>query len=981
MNSETTIKLKDCCQDPFSRSKQPCACSSELWSRHSYSGIDSRTMQGCAGATCRGQRWEGYMNGNANRAAGKHTVGESHNRSAAVTIARGRRSYRQFGNTSRWEDYINNSRAWQIGKQRAAGSQNSSATGTTATGRRSYRQICNSMPNLADFRCATWNCIHHAVQIVSNATNVKLNECYQDQCRRSKQVWSQHKYTGFHSTTMEGGAGASCQDQRWEGNIKFSAAKGGNKQIVGKSQNRSAAVTTATGRRSYRQFCNTSRWEDYKNNTKAWQNGKQRAAGSQNSSATGTTATGRRSYRQISSKVFMLLACSASSLACILNATAVLTSYQSRSKKAGDTTAKARAQNMPQSCPISQIYQMLQDFQCSKARQRLTHALVENSRWPHYLKLALARQSRRRVQRRSGPLLCKAYMLHRVGFVPKCHKAGALPKQGLTRHDPVAHPQPPSDSQSPLDLHSDTPSRPNDTKYVSAQRAPPCTVHGHAIPEPMIARLQAVPGKNTFCQLEYMINHHKQLVSSITSPGNDNTTQATCAWVYCPTYLIENVPRMERRLINSWVDPAFTVHQDQIHEHLYAVLPKATSPPSPRTPAWGWLPADFFVHHFGLEANAHTMYPWQLYTRRLSKRARKHLQPITHMNGSTPGNIEAPSSALNLEQLTQGKRTEPLKAPTDLNEAPTSCLEPTNTSKGIASDPGQGSTTGSSCPTSLLCGGNGTLASSRTNTLRQLYPNVTWFPQVAMFCWLHSHNMMLQNESIKTEHILQSLNHDVSDTRCIGKGILRESFGDIGPFCSTAINRYLYKHASPMVFYKALLSNQQNATGLTHAQFLALLPPGTKGAGVSFTPQGYTCGHMKCIRYIEADQTWYALDSWLGDFITPLLTDSDWKHHTRNASIYALLYADTFPWNHMGVPCPNYLHNSMIEIDNDRPFNLNQSLTIHHNPIRAVNDQYTPPEVAQHTELTVGPIVVNLIPLNDPAQISSAADLMEQDAQ
>ena len=300
---------------------------------------------------------------------------------------------------------------------------------------------------------------------------------------------------------------------------------------------------------------------------------------------------------------------------------------------------------------------------------------------------------------------------------------------------------------------------------------------------------------------------------------------------------------MERRLINSWVDPAFTVHQDQIHEHLYVVLPKATSPPSPRTPAWGWLPADFFVHHFGLEANTHTMYPWQICTRRLSKRARKHLQPTTRRNGSTTGNIEAPPSVLNLEQLTQGKRTEPLKAPTDLNEAPTSCLEPTGTSQGITSDPGQGSTTGSSCPTSLLCGGNGTLASSRTSTLRQLYPNVTWFSQVAMFSWLHSHNMLLQNESIKTEHILQSLNHEVSDTRCIGKGILRESFGDIGPFCATAINRYLYKHASPMVYYKAVLSNQQNATGLTHAQFLALLPPGTKGAGVSFTPQGYTCGH------------------------------------------------------------------------------------------------------------------------------------------
>ena len=173
---------------------------------------------------------------------------------------------------------------------------------------------------------------------------------------------------------------------------------------------------------------------------------------------------------------------------------------------------------------------------------------------------------------------------------------------------------------------ADTPSRPKGTKYVS-EKAHQCAVHSHAIPESMIARLQPVPGKNTFCQLEYMINHHEELVSSIKGPGNDNTDLRLGN---CPNACIENVPRMERRLINSWIDPAFIVHQDQIHEHLYAVLPKATSPPSPRTPAWGWLPADFFVHHFGLEANTHTTYPWQIYTRRLSKRARKLLQAITH---------------------------------------------------------------------------------------------------------------------------------------------------------------------------------------------------------------------------------------------------------------------------------------------------------------------------------------------------------------
>jgi hypothetical protein len=265
--------------------------------------------------------------------------------------------------------------------------------------------------------------------------------------------------------------------------------------------------------------------------------------------------------------------------------------------------------------------------------------------------------------------------------------------------------------------------------------------------------------------------------------------------------------------------------------------------------------------------------------------------------------------------------------------------------------------------------------------LRQKYPNVVWYPQVAKFCWLHSHNMLLQTENIHPVYVVQSLNQDVNDPQCVGKNILRESFGTTGPFCSTAINRYLSKHAEPMVHYKTLLRDVDNASGLTEAEFTALLPAGAKGVGVAFTAAHYNCGHMKCIRYVQADQTWYALDSWLGEFITPLTTDAAWKEHTKNTSLSALLHADSFPWHQIGVPCPNYLQQQAVEIDNERPFDLDQPLIIHQRPIRQISDEYTTTEIAQHTETPSGPMLIDLIPPSntspaEPMQAENSPDLL-----
>lgn len=192
-----------------------------------------------------------------------------------------------------------------------------------------------------------------------------------------------------------------------------------------------------------------------------------------------------------------------------------------------------------------------------------------------------------------------------------------------------------------------------------------------------------------------------------------------------------------------------------------------------------------------------------------------------------------------------------------------------------------------------LRGANG--ETQRPIAIRHRYSHITWFGQVAQFCWIHAHNMLLQQESIIPHVVIESLNQDLQQPQCIGKDHLRGSYGQAGPFSSTAFNRYLYKHSTPSVYYKCILTDSRNQVGLTKEQFLNLLPPGAKGALIGYTPQGYTAGHMKCIRYFETDSSWYALDSMVGEYISPLYTDDEWLAHTRNSSIYALLHATTFP--------------------------------------------------------------------------------------
>jgi exonuclease III len=239
--------------------------------------------------------------------------------------------------------------------------------------------------------------------------------------------------------------------------------------------------------------------------------------------------------------------------------------------------------------------------------------------------------------------------------------------------------------------------------------------------------------------------------------------------------------------------------------------------------------------------------------------------------------------------------------------------------------------------------------------------------------------MLLQRESIVPHEIIRSLNMDVQDPHCIGREVLRSSYGQVGPLSTMAVNRYLYKHSSEAtVYYKNILTEDQNQGGLTKADFLALVPPDTKGALIAYSPPGLTTGHMKCIRYIDADSQWYALDSMVADYICPLNRDEQWVAHTKKASIYVLMKADALPWQYIGVPCPSTLVNAVMELDHDTPYDIDEPLVIHQEAPRQVHDNYLADEIRLHTGSA--PIQQHRMAVDiDVSEPASSTEDMDQD--
>ena len=226
------------------------------------------------------------------------------------------------------------------------------------------------------------------------------------------------------------------------------------------------------------------------------------------------------------------------------------------------------------------------------------------------------------------------------------------------------------------------------------------------------------------------------------------------------------------------------------------------------------------------------------------------------------------------------------------------------------------------------------------------YPHILWCRQEAMNCWLHAHNMLTQNLCIHPQNVVTSLRHEIQDPHCIGRDNIILSFRDGGPFGVMAINRYLFKHAAEQVYYKTVIREAQTLEGLNEAQFKALLPQGTKGACIAFEPPGYGTGHMKCIRYVESDDTWYALDSMVPPYITPLTTEGRWKEHTKATEAYVLMETTHFQGPSMGAHQPRHCpHPSPATA---RAYDLTGPFVIHQEPIRRVTSLYTPQELEEY---------------------------------
>jgi hypothetical protein len=240
-----------------------------------------------------------------------------------------------------------------------------------------------------------------------------------------------------------------------------------------------------------------------------------------------------------------------------------------------------------------------------------------------------------------------------------------------------------------------------------------------------------------------------------------------------------------------------------------------------------------------------------------------------------------------------------------------------------------------------LMGGNSqtTLTDSRPTRgqLRRLYPQVHWCPQEAMYCWIHAHNMLLQTNNMSPQQVEHSLTQEIQKPNCEGRDNIRLSFNIRGPFGTMAINRYLHNHAEAQVYYKVVASEQQTERGLDEAQFQQCLPPGTKGACIAITLQDSPTGHMKCIRYISQDSTWYALDSMLPPYITPLKTEQDWKAHTQNAQIYALVETTHYQGPPMGARNPPTTDSAPYE---EHSYDIDKPLLLHRDQIREVQSTH-----------------------------------------
>lgn len=485
---------------------------------------------------------------------------------------------------------------------------------------------------------------------------------------------------------------------------------------------------------------------------------------------------------------------------------------------------------------------------------------------------------------------------------------------------------------------------------------------------------------NTYRQLEQLA----LLQAPATAASNDTPYKAS-AWVYCHTSLLQ-IPRIESRLIPLWVNTHFSLSQDPTH-NLYAALPLCPSMHSTKE-HWEWVPAAFFLSHFGFQAGPASRHPCKTYPTRLPKSARKYLNlpgpnPAPRPTQPNITNLAAyayAASKMPSPQPQQASRQQPLTpgSPTYPSTLSDRQGGPGNPQRQATRQQRQDRMLANAVP-GLNAGSSAAAAgsnpASRTTqhpnalfdnpdihanplyenmdtdsdepellvpSTRNQYNHIHYFRQEQSNCWLHAHNALMQAENISPANVIRSL-----DAERLGRAFLNYQAG--GPFHSMEINRYLYKHATPAVYYKCVVSYSGTRRGLTQQELTDALPPETKGVLIAFTHRhGYQ--HMKCIRYINSDRQWYAIESIGPTHVEPLRTDASWRYHTKNSQVFVLLKANTFTWDQMALPAP--LQLPPLERDQQRQaFDIDQHLRISSNPTRNVEEMYTEEEIRTDSRL------------------------------
>jgi exonuclease III/ribonuclease HI len=189
-------------------------------------------------------------------------------------------------------------------------------------------------------------------------------------------------------------------------------------------------------------------------------------------------------------------------------------------------------------------------------------------------------------------------------------------------------------------------------------------------------------------------------------------------------------------------------------------------------------------------------------------------------------------------------------------------------------------------------------------------------PQQGRLCWIHALNMALGHQSFSGSKVYTKLSqeltawqaraeagHEVEADTCRALRTTMEERSESGPFETTSICRYMYRHIRERITLAQVRMAGGTARAWTQQEILAAAPHGTDCLLVACEMRSCRADHVKCIKLHRGTQVWYELDSEPGESSGPLRTDAQWRRATHNTTIYCLMQYDAAhpPYAMMGV--------------------------------------------------------------------------------